>query len=393
MSLDAGPLAICNRYLRDPTAPDDQHPLQLGQCQACGVVQLVNPIAGATLTAPYDWIRYTEPERHLDALAEEIAGLPGVSPDAPVLGVSSKDDTLLQRLQRKGFRSIARLDGVQDLGGTQADLGMELVQERLTPERAAAYVRRHGVARVVILRHVLEHVQNMPSFAAALATLTDREGYLVVESPDCRGGLEARDYCMLWEEHVYYFTAATFSRALYTAGFNPLRVSVVPLPLENSAVAIVRPAGATRPPPPALDLASEMARGRSYAQDFLPQRQAVQRHVQALCRQHGKLAVFGSGHQAGMYINAMQIAPWLAFVVDDNPNKQQMFMPGSRLAVVDSAHLAASDVRYCLLAVNPENEDALIGRQQVFLARGGEFASIFPSSPRALRIAAGESRD
>ena len=101
---DFGPRPICHRYLRRADDPEYTHPLVVGQCDACGLVQLQRPVPSEELIPPFEWIQYTEPEGHLDAMCDLLAGLPGIMPRSVLSGLTFKDDTLLRRFRERGFR-------------------------------------------------------------------------------------------------------------------------------------------------------------------------------------------------------------------------------------------------------------------------------------------------
>ena len=73
-------------------------------------------------------------------------------------------------------------------------------------------------------------------------------------------------------------------------------------------------------------------------------------------------------------------------VIDDNPHKRGLFMPGSRLPIVGSSALLERGIRLCLLSLNPIGEQKVIEKNAAFVAAGGAFASIFPASERALPV-------
>jgi hypothetical protein len=74
-------------------------------------------------------------------------------------------------------------------------------------------------------------------------------------------------------------------------------------------------------------------------------------------------------------------------VVDDNERKQALLMPGSRLPIRGSSTLASRPIDLCLLSLNPESEQKVLAKNRSFVERGGEFASIFALSPRAVQKA------
>ena len=96
--------------------------------------------------------------------------------------------------------------------------------------------------------------------------------------------------------------------------------------------------------------------------------------------------MFGAGHLASTFLTVMDVADLIEFVVDDNPNKRGLFMPGSHLPIVGSDALLNSEARLCLLGLNPLSEQKVIERQRAFTEAGGVFKSIFPSSVVALAL-------
>ena len=98
--LDFGPQPPSNRFECASEQNAETHPLVVGQCDACGLVQLVTPMAPGTVLPRFDWLTYNEPEGHLDDLVARLCELPGVNPEARIVGLTYKDDTTLQRFNR-----------------------------------------------------------------------------------------------------------------------------------------------------------------------------------------------------------------------------------------------------------------------------------------------------
>jgi hypothetical protein len=44
----------------------ERHPLTIGQCGGCGLVQLMSPMSLDMVKARFEWLVYNEPESHLD---------------------------------------------------------------------------------------------------------------------------------------------------------------------------------------------------------------------------------------------------------------------------------------------------------------------------------------
>ena len=244
---------------------------------------------------------------------------------------------------------------------------------------------KHGRPDVVVMRHVLEHAHDINGLLDALRCLVAPHGYLIFEVPDCQRALERCDYSTAWEEHVFYFTAATLQHSLAQAGFAKVYFRVFPYSDENSLVAIVR-AGPASSPKGFPQLTEEIGQADRFLRGFAEQRERYRSYFAAQRRQRGKIAFLGAGHRCGGLLNFFELRTLMEFVADDNPNKKGMFMPGCRLPILGSEELIERDIKLCCMSVRPESEDAVIARNKAFLARGGSLVSIFPDSRYSLPI-------
>ena len=386
--LDIGPQPISNRFLRAPTDEEEQYPIALQQCDVCGLVQIAQPVPARALVPPYDWITYNEPEGHLDALVDILMTLPGVGSGAVAAGVSFKDDSTLARLERRGLQTW-RLDLGADLGVADATSGhgVETIQDRLTPAVARDIARRRGPADVLLVRHILEHASQPLEFMEALKILTTPDGYVVIEVPDCSRAMDGCDYTTIWEEHTLYYTPETFRNGLTLAAFDVVRADSYPYPFENSLVAIAKAnghGGGARLSTAAI--ARERERGRAFGRSFSGYRDKVRRFLSEHRRTRGPIALFGAGHLACTWVSVFAVEDAIECVIDDNPHKRGLYMPGSKLPIVGSRALLDRNISLCLLSLNPIGEEKVVEKNGAFVERGGTFASIFPASARALKF-------
>lgn len=377
---------VCNRFLVDPHAAQYRHDLVTGQCQACGLVQLVDPVPARELMPPYEWITYSEPEGHLDRLADILTALPGLTSQSVIAGISFKDDSTLRRMQKRGFSDTWRLSPDSDIGITEQRAGVETLQDRLTSEQAGIIMKRHRPADILIMRHVWEHAFQPLRLMAALRKLLKPDGYLVLEVPDCSRALDNGDYTTLWEEHSMYFTPETFRTGLTWMGLEPMHSECYPYPFENSLVAVARFKNQTHGECPAANaLAQEIKRAELFAGNFADVRNNIRRQLTIHRRQGGRIAIFGAGHLACTFINFLGIEDLIECVIDDHPKKKGLFMPGSALPICGSQALLDRKISLCLLSLSPESEDKVIARNCAYVNQGGRFASIIPASKHALR--------
>lgn len=377
---------MCNRFVVDPADREYSHPMVIGQCRACGLIQLSDPMPASEILPRHSWITYKEPTDHLDQLIDVVTKLPGITLDTVFCGISYKDDPLLKCLKEKGFQQTWRLDQLNDLGITDVGAGDETVLDRFTPRVAARIAEEHGRPDVIVNTRILEHAREPLAFMEAMRVLVDPNGYIVCEVPDTVRSLEQGDFSSLWEEHSLYFTPETLKRGMAYGGFELVGYEVYPYSDEDALIAIVKPNLRITPQlPTPKTLESETRRAESYSREFIKYVRKLNGFFSTFRQDHGKIALFGAGHRACIFINLLNLGQHIEFVTDDDPNKRGLYMPGSLLPIKGSQALVDEDVKLCLLTVKAESEDVIIRNNQEFLDRGGSFSSIYPASKLALK--------
>lgn len=386
-----GNQSVCHRFV-EGVEEEEMHPLVLGQCEACGLVQLTSPMPVQILSPRYDWVKYNEPEAHLESMVQRIASLPGISSASRILGVCLNELPLLGLMRTHGFRHTEMIDPVYNLGLEEGMRGVEAIQSRLNRNVAETIVRQQRVYDVVIARRILEHAHDLVEFLQALRALVHPQGYVVVEVPDCQKGLELIDVGVLWEEHILYFTPETFRECFSFGGLSVQQFEIFPHSQENCLVVIAQPADTV---PVFLNdrlLGLEIKRATAFTSGLVSLREDLQRFLSNYRGRHGKIAVLGAGHRSCVYINLLKIKDYIEFVIDDDPHKQNLRMPGSRLPIRGSNALFDDDIKLYLLGINLESENKVIAKNKNFLDHGCCFASISPNSAYALNLEAAVHR-
>ena len=385
--LDIGMHPVSNCFLPSTSVLDPRYLLVIGQCRECGLVQLTKSMPANVLSPIYEWITYNEPEGHLDALVDRLTRLQNIDEGSLIAGVSYKDDTTLQRFNRLGFDRTWRLDVSDDLMMPAVKSGIETVQGCLNSSLVLPIIKKYGLADIMIVRHVVEHAYKPVELIEALRQLVKPTGYLVFEVPDCTKVLETLDYSAIWEEHLLYFTPETFRNFFGHYQFSLVDHILYSYSHENSLVAIVQPSEGKLPVSPPKDaLKIETARANNFFRNLGVRKRKIKEFLSQYRKNYGKIAIFGAGHLACMFLNLMEIGEFIDFVVDDFPEKRGLYMPGSKLPIVGSQEMIGKDIRLCLTSLNMESEQKVIQKNQEFIESGGTFASIFPSSSIALPI-------
>jgi SAM-dependent methyltransferase len=379
--IEFGSHPIAHQFRDAPDQEEYTHPVTLGFCGACGLAQLVDPIPPERLYTHYNWLSSWKWNPHVPGLLEQIEQLRGLSYDSPVLEVGSNDGTFLAELRSRGFTKLLGLEPARDAQTAATARGIETIPAYFTPETAEQIAASFGRCDLFVARQVLEHVSDLGAFADAMRRVLRPGAHVVVEVPDFGFNQQAPDYSAIWEEHVNHFAETTLRRFLSDAGVHVHR-SETALFSGQVLIAIGRYVGEPGREIASNELEALRRAAHAYRDRWPAFRAAMQGYLETQRSAGKRVAVYGAGCRSTTLINFCDLAPNLECVLDDQVEKQGKFMPGSRLPVIPGDALAEDGIDVCLLAVNAENEEAVIARRAEFVAAGGEFVSLHPPSPR-----------
>jgi len=379
-------IPVCNRFTASKE-PAERHDLRLDQCSRCQLIQLREPPVIEAVTPKLSWIKYREPEGHLDSVVENLLSRPcanfGSKPGA-AFGVGPFDQPLLDRLAQPGLSSLA-LDPRPPRTGEGFPY-LESWQLGLNTKSLAEIAGAKGKADIVSCRYLLEHCHDPLGALQGMRQLLSTDGVLIIEVPDSTKFLAAHDYSFLWEEHISYFVESTLRLLATRAGFEVVDLYRYAGELEDALVAVMRPSANMAAAQAAQTHLSQSDLFRSYVSGLQAARDIVQSSVAAAAGPAGDgVALFGIGHQAVMFVNLFGLSKYVAAAVDDDPNKSGHFPPGFEVPVIPSqALLQDGRIRTCLLAVPPGIEHKIRGKLAALGERGVQFHSIFAGVPGSL---------
>jgi hypothetical protein len=272
----------------------------------------------------------------------------------------------------------------EDLNVSDKTANIETVQKLTTPEIMQVIAARRGAADLLIVRHITEHTENINLFLSGLNKLVRDDGLIVFEVPDCSNNLKNFDCCMIWEEHSLYLTPKSLENIVTQSGLEVVKTIVYERPFENSIVLIARKSKNDSVILKVNCTETELALLENYARAFHAEKLKLRTELEKIKNLNGPIALYGAGHLAHIFINSMRIQDLISFIVDDTPQKQGLFLSGSKLPIVAPSELVNSNIYLCLLALSINIEERVIDKHNKFVGNGGVFKSIFRESPRSI---------
>jgi len=258
---------------------------------------------------------------------------------------------------------------VCELGGN-AGIGIDpsAVPARVSADAGAGVevIRAHYDHRythlsgdLVACRHTLEHIQPVARFVElSLISAARTPGAVIFyEVPDTLRILSNAVFWDIYHEHCSYFTPGSLARL-----FRRAKTSLFELRLEFEGQYVIVVASLDEKTDQQFSLEDDLAQTAALVDTF-PDR--VEEAIESWrARFHGsfrkkrKVGLWGGGSKAVAFVSTLGLGEELAYVVDINPFKQGLFLPGSAHPVVPPAHLAA-DPPDLVIAMNPVYVDEI----------------------------------
>lgn len=213
-------------------------------------------------------------------------------------------------------------------------------------------------ARVMVCRHVVEHVPDPAALLAAMALglecTPDARAYL--ETPLVEWILRGRVFWDFFYEHCSLFSVSSLSRLCREAGLGRTRAS---LTFGGQYLWLEAARGRSEAP---TDGTALFALARDYGQDEARRLSTWQQRLADLSSR-GRIAVWGAGAKGVTFVNLLDPRQELLdCVVDLNPRKQGHFLPGSGHPIIGIDALLQRGVTTAIV-MNPnymnENERLL----------------------------------
>lgn len=389
--VDLGASPPSNAYLSagQLDVPERSYPLRVLVCGECRLVQ-TEDFAEVEELFSADYAYYsgfsTSWVEHCARFTEEMVRRFELGAASMVVEVASNDGTLLNRFHQRGIQSV----GIEPTAGTARAarlLGLDIRQEFLTMA-SAERLRSEGVnADLLAANNVVAHVPDINDFVGACCRLLAPGGVATFEFPHLMRLVEGKQFDTIYHEHFSYLSLTVMERVAAKCGLSIFDVEEIPTHGGSLRVFMGRSDGVRREVSDSVErlLESESLVGvdtDDFYQGFQGQAEQIAEAVlDFLVRAHRsgrRVAGYGAAAKGNTLLNFAGIdGDLLPYVVDQNPAKQGLYLPGSRIPIVseDRIHLEQPD-HVLLLPWNLRTE--LVERLNYVRKWGATFVTAIP---------------
>ncbi|MEO1122854.1 MAG: class I SAM-dependent methyltransferase [Cyanobacteria bacterium J06639_16] len=368
--IDFGSQPIVHNLLKAPEDQAKRYPFRLGNCQTCGFLQITEPIDPDILYENYFTISSWKNQPHVPKLIDILESIGGITSGSGILDIGCNDGSFLKALQHRGYARVSGIEPTKDASEKALEAGLDVYHGFFSQETADKFYTPSSFD-VVTTRQVLEHIVDLDDFLLGVNHILKEEGIFVIEIPDSEWNLDYLDYA-LWEEHVNYFTLKTLKQLLHKHSL-VITHHEVTLFSGRALIVFCEKRQTSNKPSSGKYINYDRDKIKHYGASW---ESYLQKLHHFLSSQGSPIAMYGCGARSSTFVNFTGISELIDCFIDDQLEKQDLFVPGSNLEINSWNESKYRDYVF-LLGVNTENEHKVITRKAL---PPGKYYSILPPS-------------
>ncbi|MEJ6776554.1 MAG: class I SAM-dependent methyltransferase [Crocinitomicaceae bacterium] len=387
--IDLNNAPASNSYLKSLTTVEPYYPLKVFTCPNCKLVQ-IDEVKSSAAIFDENYAYFSSYSKswlvHCKNYVEKVTKRFDLNVDTQVVEIASNDGYLLQYFLEKSIPVL----GVEPTANTAKiaqEKGINTLTEFFTTAQAEI-MKNDGISPKLLLgNNVLAHVPDINDFVGGMKILLAYDGIITIEFPHLCELISNNQFDTIYHEH-YSYLSFTFVQRLFSK-YDLELFDVEEISTHGGSLRIYAKhssyAGLIVEDSVKKLLDKELRLGinsNSYYREFQPKAEYIK--IQLLdflvtAKKEGKMvAAYGAAAKGNTLLNYCGIKKDLIeFVVDANPHKQNNFMPGSHIPIVDDSYLHSKKPDFVLIL--PWNLTEEITESFAYIKDwGGKFLTAIP---------------
>lgn len=389
--IDLGSSPPSNAYLTTETlkAPEKWFPLKVLVCKNCWLAQTEDYTGASELfDADYayfssfsdSWLKHAE--RYVAQMAERFQ----LNTQSLVIEVAANDGYLLQYVKQKYIPCLG-IEPTHSTAMAAREKGLEIVEEFFGVSLAKQLVAQGKQASLTAANNVLAHVPDINDFVSGFSLLLKPDGVATFEFPHLLQLVQHTQFDTIYHEHFSYLSLTAVQKIFDLNGLAVFDVEELSTHGGSLRVFAQRKDFGVRPTEKAVNdlLLLEKNSGMTsegYYANFQDRANTIKNDLIAFlieAKKQGKRTIaYGAAAKGNTLINYAGVREDLiTCVVDRNPAKQNKYLPGSRIPIVNEQIIRESKPDYVLIL--PWNLTSEVTTQLNYIREwGGKFVTAIP---------------
>ena len=390
--VDLGSAPPSNAYLTQQTlhASEKYFPLRVLVCAECWLVQ-TEDYAGADELFSADYAYFSSFSttwlKHAEQYVTDMAQRFALNTKSHIVEVAANDGYLLQYAQVNGIPCLG-IEPTTSTANAARAKGIEIVEEFFGIKLAQQLVAKGKQADLTTANNVLAHVPDINDFVGGFVVLLKPTGVATFEFPHLLRLVTENQFDTIYHEHYSYLSLTAVMRIFEHNGLKVFDVEE--LSTHGGSLRVYAQRDDTGKREISLNVSQLLKReaaaginSTSFYAGFQAKANKVKNDLLMFlieAKQAGKIVVgYGAAAKGNTLLNYAGVRPdLLSYVVDRNSAKQDKFLPGCRIPIIEEEQLKKTQPDFVMIL--PWNLRAeVVGQLDYIREWGGQFVTAVPS--------------
>ena len=374
--LDLGNVPLCNALLDSPSEAKT-YPVEVLLCGECSLSQLSIVVDPAILYEDYVYHSSVSNtfKKHCYDLAINLKKEFSYKDYPLVVDIASNDGCLLDQFKLAGFNRLMGVEPSENLiGGSFGDVGSyhdrglisvnSFWSERLAKDIFGNDSGTTQGASFIIAQNVFGHVDDLNDFLKGVHHFLDNTGVFVMEVPYLFNLLKNNQFDTIYHEHLSYFLLKPLKRIFEANNLPIFRVEQTSI--HGGSLRIYASRNCYQEEQSVLDMIHfeesenlyDIKTYELFAERVKELKNKFLITLELLFHGEQKVMAYGASAKGISLLNYSGISSkHIHSIVDDTPDKQGKFTPGSNIPIISYPHFFKEEPKFIvLLAWNFANE-------------------------------------
>ena len=369
--------------------PETFFPLKVYTCRKCFLVQIAEYKKSDSIFND-EYVYFSSYSnswlKHAKAYTEKMVERFSLGAESQVVEVASNDGYLLQYFLEKGI-PVLGVEPTTNTAEVAKRKGIETITRFFGTPLAKELIANGRKADLLIGNNVLAHVPDIVDFVTGMKIVLNTTGIITMEFPHLMQLVDHNQFDTIYHEHFSYLSFYTVKQIFESAGLELFDVEELQTHGGSLRIYAKHKDDGTHVVSNNVKKLLEKEAGRGmnrfdYYTGF--QEKALRAkleftHFLIEQKTEGKsIAGYGAAAKGNTLLNFCGIkSDLIAFVVDANPHKQNKFLPGSHIPVVNEDYMKKAKPDF--VVIFPWNLKEEIMKQLDYIAEwGGKFIVPIP---------------
>ena len=323
---------------------------------------------------------------HAKQYVDDVVKRFGLGAHSCVVEVASNDGYLLQFVSQAGIPNYG-IEPTQSTASAARKIGIEIVEEFFGLDLASKLASSGRQADLMVANNVLAHVPDINDFVAGFERLLKPDGVVTFEFPHLVNMILSNQFDTAYHEHYSYLSLTAVKKILEAQGLRVFDVEQIRTHGGSLRIFAQKRTSGVHPIEARVEalLKREEQLGIKTREFYEGLQQKADKIKNVLLqflieqKKCGKIVIaYGAAAKGNTILNYAGVRPdLLRYVVDLNPEKQDKYLPGSRIPIVAERIIRQERPDYVLIL--PWNLRSEIVNQLSYVTDwGGRFVTAIP---------------